>query len=66
MRETMPTWSDLATGRRWRGVASFICHWVGPFDPSCGMSAEELDEILPRESLALPAAVREWYLLAVG
>ena len=64
MRETIPTWSDLATGQRWRGVASFIRDWVGPFDHACGMSAEELDEILLRESLALPAAVREWYLLA--
>src|SRR5262245_27973716 len=56
----MPTWSDLATGRRWRGVAS----WVGPFDSSCGMSAEELNQLLLRGSLALPAAVKEWYLLA--
>ena len=64
MRETTPTWSDLATGRRWRGVASFIRGWVGPFDSSCGMSAEELDQLLLRKSLALPAAVREWYLLA--
>jgi hypothetical protein len=60
----MPTWSYLATSQRWRGVVSFICDWVGPFDHTCGMSAEELDEILRRESLALPAAVREWYLLA--
>jgi hypothetical protein len=28
------------------------------------MAAEELDEILLGESLALPAAVREWYLLS--
>jgi hypothetical protein len=41
----MPTWSELATGRRWRCVASFIGDWVGPFDRACGMSAEELDEI---------------------
>jgi hypothetical protein len=60
----MPTWSDLAIGWRWRGVASFIRGWVEPFDPACGISAEELDEILLRESLVLPAAVREWYLLA--
>jgi len=60
----MPTWSDLATDRRWRGVVTFIRDWVGSFDPACGMSAEELDEVLLRESLALPAAVREWYLLA--
>jgi hypothetical protein len=64
MRETITTWSDLATGRRWHGVASFIRHWVGPFDSACGMSAEELDEVLLREPLFLPAAVREWYLLA--
>ncbi len=60
----MPTWSDLATNQRWRGVASFIRDWVGPFDHTCGMSEEELDEILRRESLVLPAAVREWCLLA--
>jgi hypothetical protein len=64
MPETMPTWSDLAIGRRWRGVASFIRDWVGPFDPACGVSAEELDEILLRGALVLPAAVKEWYLLA--
>jgi len=58
------TWSDLAASRRWRGVVSFIRDWVGPFDFACGMAAEELDEKLLRESLALPAAVREWYLLA--
>ena len=56
-----PTWRP---GRRWRGLASFIRDSVGSFDPSCGMSAEEPDEILLRESLALPAAIREWYLLA--
>jgi hypothetical protein len=64
MRETITTWSDLATGPRWHGVASFIRDWVGPFDSACGVSAEELDEILLRESLFLPAAVREWCLLA--
>jgi hypothetical protein len=62
----MSTWNDLANGARWRGVVSFIRNWVGPFDSNQGMTPDELDQILRAKRLTLPAAVREWYLLAAN
>ena len=59
-----PTWNDLANSARWRGVVFFIRNWVGPFSSEQGMAHHELEEILRAKSLKLPAAVREWYLLA--
>ena len=61
-----PTWNDLATSARWCGVVSFIRNWVGPFDSHQGMDPEEFGEILRAKRLNLPAAVREWYLLAAN
>lgn len=61
-----PTWNDLANSARWRGVVSFVRHWVGAFDPVQGMAAEELDSILRAKLLIVPAAVREWYMLAAN
>ena len=58
------TWNDLANSPRWRGVVGFIRNWVGPFDSDQGMAADQLDVILREKALILPAAVREWYLLA--
>jgi len=60
------TWNDLATSERWRGIVSFIRHWVGPFDSDMGMPAEELQATLSANHLSLPASVREWYLLAAN
>lgn len=59
-----PTWNELANGARWRGIVSFIRNWVGPFDSDQGMSLGDLNVILRAKPLNLPAAVREWYLLA--
>lgn len=58
------TWNNLANSSRWRGVVWFIRNWIGPFDSDQGMAAEELDVVLRKKVLILPAAVREWYLLA--
>jgi hypothetical protein len=59
------TWNDLASSKRWSGVVSFIRNWVGPFDSDQGMAADSLDSVLPA-NLKLPAAVREWYILAAN
>lgn len=61
---TTPTWDELADSLRWRGVVSFIRHWVGPLDSHHGMPPADLDAILDAKRLKLPVAVREWYLLA--
>ena len=61
-----PTWNDLANGERWRGVVSFIRNWVGPFDSGHGIAPKDLDLLLRAKPLNLPAAVREWYLLAAN
>jgi hypothetical protein len=58
------TWLDLANSSRWRGVVSFIRNWIAPFDSAQGMPVDKLDEVLREKGLTLPAAVREWYLLA--
>jgi hypothetical protein len=58
------TWEGLAAAARWSGVVSFIRQWLGPFDSGAGMAAQELDVALRANALTLPAAVREWYLLA--
>jgi hypothetical protein len=58
------SWDELANSPRWRGVVSFVRHWVGPLGLAQGMAPAELDAILSTKRLVLPAAVREWYLLA--
>jgi hypothetical protein len=60
----MPTWNDLTSGPRWRGVVGFIRNWVGPLDAAHGMLPAEFAEALQSVPLDLPAAVREWCLLA--
>jgi hypothetical protein len=59
------TWNALASNPRWRGVVSFIRNWVGAFGGDQGMEADDLDSIVPA-NLRLPAAVREWYILAAN
>jgi hypothetical protein len=58
------TWNNLANSPRWRGVVGFIRNWVGRFESDQGMAADQLAMILRQKALILPAAVREWYLLA--
>lgn len=60
------TWHELASSPRWRGVVAFIRHWVGPFDSNAGMSPVELDMILRAKHIHVPAAVREWNVLAAN
>lgn len=60
------TWNNLANGSRWGGIVAFIRNWVGPFDSSLGMAPDELDVILRAKAMDLPAAVREWYVLAAN
>jgi hypothetical protein len=57
-------WADLAASDRWNGIVSFIRNWAGRFDSEMGIPPEELDGVLQAARLTLPAAVREWYLLA--
>jgi len=59
-----PSWDDLASSERWRGVVAFIRNWVGPLDHSDGFTSETLDEARQAEPVRLPAAVREWCRLA--
>lgn len=49
---------------RWRLVEEFIDIWYGPLQPEDGCSEGDLLEAEERLGLKLPAALREWHVLA--
>jgi uncharacterized protein (TIGR02996 family) len=61
-----PLFSKLPAGRheRWRLVQEFIELWHQPLTPQSGNTEAELHTVEKRLGHRLPAALREWYLIA--
>ena len=57
-------WNELAVSPRWQGLVRFIRRWIGPFEAEQGLQPGALDKYVDHTVGRLPAAVREWYLLA--
>lgn len=49
---------------RWSLFKDFVAEWYAPLRDGDGYSAEELDAAERRLGVALPVALREWYMLA--
>lgn len=48
----------------WRAIEEFIELWHQPLDRECGNTEQEIAAAEQRLRIRLPAALREWYLLA--